>query len=353
MSLKFSNEIESRVRKIIGNRKLDQERILIEKAGEKFRESCKELPEFVCTVCHHMMFKNGFHEFHADSYKKLKGLCLNVLEEKYQFRDNSKVDDCGNVKEFICQNCDRDLKKGVLPAQAVANNLEVPDVPDVLKGLTRLEVRCIALRIPFMNIRALRKGGLGKISGACVNVPASLEPIAEVLPCVPQDTELILLKFKRMLSSKSNYLYDYIRPKRVMDALKWLKANNSLYKDIIIDEDWFRKFEGDDLYEDVCEEKNPLRESIDEGMLGDGNDGNEEGCNEAEDSVTDDSHDSGSDDDEANMMEAQAEENRRAEIRIGGSVTCMQIEDLDEAVFCIALGEGSIPKYILMDEKFE
>ena len=188
-----------------------------------------------------------------------------------------------------------------------------------------------------------------------MNVPASLEPIAEVLPHVPQDTELILLKFKRMLSSKSNYLCDYIRPKRVMDALKWLKANNSLYKDIIIDEDWFRKFEGDDLYEDICEEseKNPLREPIDEGMLGDGNDGNEEGCNEAEDSVTDDSHDSGSDDDEANMMEAQVEENRRAEIRIGGSVTCMQIEDLDEAVFCIALGEGSIPKYILMGEKFE
>ena len=96
-----------------------------------------------------------------------------------------------------------------------------------------------------------------------------------------------------------------------------------------------------------------MRESIDEGMLGDGNDGNEEWCNEAEDSVTDDSHDSGSDDYEANMMEAQAEENRRAEIRIGGSVTCMQIEDLDEAVFCIGPGEGSIPKYILMDEKFE
>ena len=111
MSLKFSNEIESRARKIIGNRQLDQERILIEKAGEKFRENCKELPEFVCTVCHHMMFKNGFHEFHVDSYKKLKGLCLNVLEEKYRFRDNSKVDDCGNVKEFICQNCDR-FKEG-------------------------------------------------------------------------------------------------------------------------------------------------------------------------------------------------------------------------------------------------
>ena len=378
---------------------------------------------------------------------------MNVLEEKYRFRDNSKVDDCGNVKEFICQNCHKDLKQGVLPAQAVVNQLEVPKVPDVLIGLTRLEVRCIALRIPFMHIRALRKGGLGKISGACVNVPASLEPIAEVLPRVPQDTELILLKFKRMLASKRNYLCDYIRPKRVMDALKWLKANNTLYKDIIIDEDWFKKFEDDDLYEEFCEEseKNPLKESIceeikmdvgnsvekeycesvkcmeervniDEVMNHNGNQGVEERCNqewkndeercneegkndslklsafkdvkmevvgsvgqsdcqrgeciedggnidelmncdgnggsgerynEAEHSVIDDSDDSGSDDDEADMKEAQEEEDRTAEIRIGGSVTCMQIEDLDEAVFSIAPGEGSIPKYILMDEKFE
>ena len=74
-------------------------------------------------------------------------------------------------------------------------------------------------------------------------------------------------------------------------------------------------------------------------MLCDGNDDNEEGCNEAEDGVTDDSDDSGSDDYEANMMEAQVEENHRAEIRIGGSVTCLQIEDLDEAVFCIAPGK--------------
>ena len=71
----------------------------------------------------------------------------------------------------------------------------------------------------------------------------------------------------------------------------------------------------------------------------------------SEDDNNDDHVDS--DEDEANMKEAQEEEDRRAEVRIGSSVTCIQIENLDEAVFCIAPGEDSVPKYMLMDEKFE
>ena len=50
-----------------------------------------------------------------------------------------------------------------MPFQAVANGLELPEVPVELQGLTRLECRCISLRIPFMQIRALPKGGRGKI----------------------------------------------------------------------------------------------------------------------------------------------------------------------------------------------
>ena len=381
--------------------KFDRHSILVDKAGEKFRKKCKDLPEFVCTVCHRMLFERGCRKFDENRYSNLEGECRNVMEDRFRFKDEKKVDGMGNVMEFICQNCDRDLKRGVLPCQAVANGLEVPDVPDVLQGLTRLEIRCIALRIPFMNIRALRKGGLGKISGPCVNVPASLEPIAEVLPRVPQDTELILLKFKRMLSSKSNYLCDYIRPQRVMSALKWLKENNPLYSNIIIDEDWFRKFECDNLYDEVSElnekyvgesDRNSTLDSlekihideesgaveseyvkkitereedyVDKGMeysgQGDDVEFEKRKSTEVESNVDGDiieeidvDDDSGSDEDEANMKEAQEEEDRIAEIRIGGSSTCMEIEDLDEAVFCIAPGEDSVPKYILMDDKFE
>ena len=356
-------------KKKVEEKGLSKDKVLIEKAGRKFKEHCQNLPEFVCTVCHRMLFEKSCSLFNVDNYSGLKGMCRNVLDEKNRFRDNSKVDDIGNVKEFICQTCRKDLKKGRLPAQAVVNGLEVPVVPDVLQGLTRLEVRCIALRIPFMNIRALRKGGLGKISGPCINVPASLEGIAEVLPRVPQDTELILLKFKRMLSSKSTYLCDYIRPQKVMVALKWLKENNPLYRDIIIDEDWFRKFECDVLYDDVTEEDGDddmkaceeriIKEEVDEVMESTEKCDKEEYVVEEGGNVDDrikvDSDDgiNSDEEDEANMKEAQKEEDRRAEIRIGSSVTCMEIEDLDEAVFSIAPGQDSVPQYILMDDKFE
>ena len=101
--------------------------------------------------------------------------------------------------------CKDNLKRGIIPFQAVANGLELPEIPVELQGLTRLECRCISLRIPFMQIRALPKGGRGKIRGPCVNVPATLQPITEVLPRIPENIDLVFLKFKWIITYKSNY----------------------------------------------------------------------------------------------------------------------------------------------------
>ena len=152
-----------------------------------------------------------------------------ALNETYRFKDD------GKQNEYICTTCDRSLKKNCMPCQAVANGLEIPHVPTELQGLTILECRCIGLRIPFMWIRALPKGGQGKIRGPCINVPASLEPIAHVLPRIPENIDLVLLKFKRMLTYKSNYMYNYIHPEKVMNALHWLKKNNPHYYHVEID----------------------------------------------------------------------------------------------------------------------
>ena len=49
---------------------------------------------------------------------------------------------------------------------------------------------------------------------------------------------MIPFKLKRKLCYKGHYLYDYVRPDKVMTALKWLKANNPLYSSIDIDDKW-------------------------------------------------------------------------------------------------------------------
>ena len=205
------------------------------KTGEKFKKSCQQLPEFICTSCHRMFFMKSVLVFDVNKYE-LNGPCLRVLDDHYRFKDDDKEN------EFICQTCHRDLKKNKLPVQSVANMLEVPGVPEELQGLTHLECHCIGLRIPFMMLQALRKGGLGQIHSPCVNVPATLEPIAKVLPRVPENIDLVLLKFKRMITYKSNYMCDYIRPQKVMTALLWLKENNPHYSHVEIDHAWLEKF---------------------------------------------------------------------------------------------------------------
>ena len=97
----------------------------------------------------------------------------------------------------------------------------------------------------------MRKGGLGQIRGPCVNVPATLEPIAKVLPRVPENIDLVLLKFKRMITYKSNYMCDYIRPQKVMTALLWLKENNPHYRHVEIDHAWLEKFKGQEISEHI------------------------------------------------------------------------------------------------------
>ena len=40
------------------------------------------------------------------------------------------------------------------------------------------------------------------------------------------------------LISLGHYMYDYIRPPKLHDALRYLKANDPLYADIDVNEQW-------------------------------------------------------------------------------------------------------------------
>ena len=231
-----------------------------------------------------------------------------------------------------------------------------------------------------MMIRALPKGGLGKIRGPCINVPATVQPIADVLPRLPDNIDLIWVEFKRMLVYKSNHYQDYIHPQKVMTALRWLKQHNEHYSHVKIDEDWLQKFETDPMCGQLKEESDSEEAvTIDENMeLGQDNyDSNEPSdidlSNIEEKKVCDGNPDSlragrkrrrkqrkeqnesgdSSEEDEKDLKEAQQEHDRLEEIRIGASSTCIQIEDLDNAVFSIAPGQDAVPKYILLDDDFE
>ena len=370
-----------KVNKVKQQNEKDHRRHLIENAGEKFKEMAKQIPDTVCTSCHRLLFKKSTKVFNVNKYRS-DGVCGRVLSDTYRHKDKD------TDEEYICTTCDKDLKNGKMPVQAVANGLELPEIPPELQGLTRLECRCISLRIPFMQIRALPRGGRGKIRGPCVNVPASLEPISEVLPRVPENMDLVFLKFKRIITYKNNYMRDYIRPCKVMAALHWLKENNPYYENVSIDTNWLKKFEHQTIFEHIIEEdevetgefkedgksevngeermetdndheevnsrKNSNSKHIEEQMDIDSgeikrNNRREQKDQENEESESDDSE-IGEDE---NLEEAQKDYDRRADITIGSTSTCVQFIDPDEVAFSIAPGQDAIPKFILMDDDFE
>ena len=74
----------------------------------------------------------------------------------------------------MCKTCDNALKRGKLPAQAKANNLDLADIPS---DLNSLEVRFISLRIPFKIMVALPCGKQRAVHGPAVNVPTDLTPV--------------------------------------------------------------------------------------------------------------------------------------------------------------------------------
>ena len=73
--------------------------------------------------------------------------------------------------------------------------------------------------------------------------------------------------------------------------------------------------------------------------------------NKDEDSQESENEDSEAEEDE-NLEEAQKDHDRRADITMGSTSTCVQFMNPDEVAFSIAPGQDAIPKFILMDNDF-
>ncbi len=206
--------------------------LTIQEASVNFQKKCKDLPEFVCTVCHRLLwrrsvvvFKELNYNFDYDVVKR----CF-VPENRKETRPN---------EAYVCTTCQNDLrrKKPLMPAQAVANGLKLPPQPNI-PAPNDLERRLFSLACPFMKIGGLPRGGQFRLQGPCINVPTNLSPVCELLPRLPDEAGVILLKFKRKLAYKGHYMYDSVRPAVVLAWLQWLKENNPLYKDIDVRSNW-------------------------------------------------------------------------------------------------------------------
>lgn len=79
------------------------------------------------------------------------------------------------------------------------------------------------------------KGQQRKIKGAICNIPVECDKTCNQLPRAPERSGIAMLKLKRKLQFRGHVYFQAVRPDLLQEALYWLKANNLLYKDIVVE----------------------------------------------------------------------------------------------------------------------
>ena len=183
--------------------------------SQLFIAATKEGPDYICTCCHRLMYRKTVLEYKISKYTKAP-----------QEFATTTVRTSAKDRVWMCKTCDYALRRGRMPAQAKANKLELEDIPTELSDLNPLEERLISLRIPFMKMVALPSGKQRAIHGPAVNVPTDLSPVCALLPRLPPQAQMVPMKLKRKLCYKGHYMYQYVRPVKVLAALEWLRVKS-------------------------------------------------------------------------------------------------------------------------------
>ena len=168
---------------------------------EQFRISVKLGPEFPCSVCHRLMFRRQVRECKRNVYSR-KGaeaaaMANRCITSTYLHNcDTECHTSCKGphlLKLWICSTCHVNLLSGVLPVQAVVNNLNLAPIPPELQSLNSVEEHFVARNIPFMKIVPLVRGGQNACQGPVTCVPSNVIDTVSILPRHENDDQLCLI----------------------------------------------------------------------------------------------------------------------------------------------------------------
>ena len=92
---------------------------------DSFLAKTKQGPDYVCTSCHRLMYKQSVTPLNVHKYTKASSALLaDVLGPECLYTSFD-----GN--QWICNTCNAALTRGNMPTQAVANGLRLSNVPHV------------------------------------------------------------------------------------------------------------------------------------------------------------------------------------------------------------------------------
>jgi len=148
-----------------------------------YKRNLKEACDYVCVSCHRLMYRLTVVNYNPESYPERS---LTIIKQISKYRMQS-----AHQKEWICRTCHLSVKRGKMPIQCKANNLELMTLPEDLKDLNSLEVRLISKRIPFMKIVGLPRGKQQAIHGPAVNVPSNVDDVCTLFPRLPSELQIV------------------------------------------------------------------------------------------------------------------------------------------------------------------
>ena len=133
-----------------------------------FKNEIRKGPFFICVICNRLLYKISVVLFDKNKYP-------DVAEEVFAYHVLSFDD-----KEYVCKTCHKKLLKNKVPCQAVANDLQIINLPERFSDIRKLEKIIIAKRILFKRITIMSKGQAPKMKGAICNVPIRADEICNM-----------------------------------------------------------------------------------------------------------------------------------------------------------------------------
>jgi uncharacterized protein DUF6570/helitron helicase-like protein len=150
----------------------------------------------------------------------------------------------------ICSSCLNFLRRGRIPCLALANDTYIGDIPSELQNLSFVEELMIGLCCAKCSIFQLCESRHERVTpvsqtafrGHIIVYPQDPSSILSLLPPqIEEITSLICILFIGSTKPSLKWLYEKAKPlavraNKVRNALLWLKRNNRLYEDVILDE---------------------------------------------------------------------------------------------------------------------
>lgn len=128
-----------------------------------------------------------------------------------------------------------------------------------LQGLSPLESRLVALRLPFMQIRLLGAERQSILKGNIVNVENDLDVCTSVIPRTFDNTSTVQVQLMRRLTDRSPYMYETIEPAKVYAAAKYLVGTEGyLEENVTLSRTWEHADEGETV-DFICHHDNSCK----------------------------------------------------------------------------------------------